>query len=163
MSRRCHHQLQQRTTAGHRRRLGRDHARHRHHQPAHRRDRLRLSRPGHRRAERRPVQPRHRVGHDHGRRCQRRHPGKDFLDITRGSLNVTAGGDGIKSDDTEADRGRLTITNGTVRVVAGDDARGESSANLDPGHAHDRHPDAESTIQCSQAMADVSAARREAL
>ncbi|WFE26033.1 carbohydrate-binding domain-containing protein [Solwaraspora sp. WMMD791] len=60
--------------------------------------------------------------------------GKDFLDVTGGNLDVTAGGDGIKSDDTEADRGRLTITNGTVRVDAGDDAiKGENTVDISGG------------------------------
>ncbi|WP_347403597.1 carbohydrate-binding domain-containing protein [Solwaraspora sp. WMMD406] len=60
--------------------------------------------------------------------------GKDFLDITGGNVDVTAGGDGIKSDDTEADRGRLTITNGTVRVNAGDDAvKGENTVAISGG------------------------------
>nr|MDT0661357.1 carbohydrate-binding domain-containing protein [Micromonospora sp. DSM 115978] len=60
--------------------------------------------------------------------------GKDFLDITGGNVNVTAGGDGIKSDDTEADRGRLSITNGTVQVSSGDDAiKGENVVNISGG------------------------------
>ncbi|MDG4773668.1 carbohydrate-binding domain-containing protein [Solwaraspora sp. WMMD792] len=60
--------------------------------------------------------------------------GKDFLDITGGNIDVTAGGDGIRSDDTEADRGRLTITNGTVRVNAGDDAvKGENTVDISGG------------------------------
>lgn len=60
--------------------------------------------------------------------------GKDYLDITGGNLDVTAGGDGIRSDDTEADRGRLTITNGTVRVNAGDDAiKGENTVAISGG------------------------------
>lgn len=60
--------------------------------------------------------------------------GKDFFDITGGNINVTAGGDGIKSDDTEADRGRLSITNGTVQVSSGDDAiKGENTVNISGG------------------------------
>jgi hypothetical protein len=60
--------------------------------------------------------------------------GKDSLDITGGTVNVTSGGDGIKSDDTEADRGRLSIANGTVQVNSGDDAiKGENVVDISGG------------------------------
>jgi len=47
---------------------------------------------------------------------------------------LLAGGDGIRSDDTDPGRGRVTVTNGTVRVNAGDDAvKGENTVDISGG------------------------------
>lgn len=51
--------------------------------------------------------------------------GKDYIIITGGTLNITAGGDALKSDndtDTDTDKGYVAIHEGTLTIDAGDDA-----------------------------------------
>ncbi len=48
--------------------------------------------------------------------------GKDSVTVTGGSLYVTAGTDGIRSDNTEdEEKGNVLIENGTIKIECGDD------------------------------------------
>ena len=60
--------------------------------------------------------------------------GARTADINGGTIAVRASGDGLKSDDKDADKGIIRITDGTVRVSSGDDAiRAENDVDISGG------------------------------